>query len=95
MTPKVYIVASRTRYGSMEFDAYGSAQDAVEQAKYRINKMSELKHSITELDVNNHLYYAMNLNEGIEVWVQERQVVFSTSTVGMPSSEWNPGWPPQ
>jgi len=96
MQTKVYIVVTRTRYGALLVEAYGGADSAIEQAKFRVTKNSSSKHSFSELDVKDHIYYAINLNDGIEVFVEEKNIVYTTSSIsGTELREWQPGWPPQ
>lgn len=85
MVDKVYLAFSKNRHGCIDFEAFGNPRDAVRRAKAMAESLCELPKATRELDVTDFEYYAVNIIEGIEVWVESRKIVFATSSVSTSS----------
>jgi len=78
---KVYLLGSEYKDDNQKDTIiYGNINDAISHAKDFIQRMCNAKSKIKQLDVDGYVYFGINLSEGILVYVQEKTIVYTTSS---------------
>jgi len=76
----VYVVGSEHKNDQVDLLIYANRNDAISYAGDLIQKMCNVKSKIRQLNVAGYIYFAINLSEGILVYVQDKTIVYTTSS---------------
>ena len=79
MLNKVYLRVERYKDEEPKINVYTNLNEAVKDAKAKLDQMSNLKSKIKVYDVPSYPYFGLNLAEGILVTVEEHDIIFKTS----------------